>query len=107
MKCQAIRFMHGQLANGDSSLRDTVMQPTYDPLVGSRISGKTQIIKSFISVSWFSLVSEPLAKAEESRQTHGALPLHCTQSPLPKTASSIDMKGIDLRVRGRRGAREL
>ena len=40
MKCQAIRFMHGQLANGDSSLRDTVMQPTHDPLVGSRINWK-------------------------------------------------------------------
>ena len=32
--------MHGQLANGDSSLRDTVMQPTHDPLVGSRINWK-------------------------------------------------------------------
>ena len=30
----------GHLANGDSSLRDRVRQPTHDPLVGSKINWK-------------------------------------------------------------------
>lgn len=40
MKCQAIRFMPDHLANAYSSLRDRVVQPTHDPLVGSKINWK-------------------------------------------------------------------